>query len=525
MNCIQKDDFSKNIFNYLDKIYNIHDLLNAYYLQFWKNIYNNDSFVLYKEAITFFKNNNHGNFHSLFGSTIQEYLYKGSCQYFENKKKSSFTHNENIKITSEDLCRLAKNVVHLLDEVYEIVPKTPFELISFRVERRNSNEEIFNLKKGDIYYNISYLMSSIHPLHLFDSPLIPNNKNQIKINYIFIIPEGSKAYYLHNPFFYLWNEEIFQNNLFNNGKNIIAHQENELVLPRGCYWIVKDKIKINDDNICYIMQLLVQPKNEKLEKNKFELPKIILTQKEFLDKNIISKNEFEKIYLDKYINNEIEIKIKSIYFMQKYAEIRKKEKQNIVSEDKQFMIWDIFDKLQEKKIDNKIFLNSFPNLNKYLKQEKIKKGNEIEIFLLPSSFVFYQKMFQEINKKNNIIKIDTPFTFNLHNCNKDIDFIKFIKLYQESTASEIYSTDKIISNREDVVKYIFKHSNEYPLFYILNLKLKKNINVYDLFEDYKKTNPLKKYLYVHSLKIKIEEMERFELGGNRYFCIITGFME
>ena len=39
-------------------------LLETQYYNFWKHIYYDDSYVLYKEAILFYKNNENGKFHN-----------------------------------------------------------------------------------------------------------------------------------------------------------------------------------------------------------------------------------------------------------------------------------------------------------------------------------------------------------------------------------------------------------------------------------------------------------------------------
>ena len=202
MDCIDSK-YQIEIINLLKKSYNLHELLNIYYIQFWKNIYFNDSYILYKEAITFYKNNQNGNFHGGFGFILNEYLFKGSCQYVDNKKKGTFNTESNTKTTTDDLCRLAINIINILDEIFELVPKTPIPILSYRVESRSINDPIFNMKEGDIYKSLTFLMTSIYPLHIFDNPhFIKKNNEQKKINFIFIIPDNSKTYYLHNPFFF-----------------------------------------------------------------------------------------------------------------------------------------------------------------------------------------------------------------------------------------------------------------------------------------------------------------------------------
>ena len=82
---------------------------------------------------------------------------------------------------------------------------------------------------------------------------------------------------------------------------IIAHQENKLVFSRGSYWKLLEKIKIDDGNYVYIMQLIAQPMNQKLDTNKHQLPKVIYTFNEF-KKLGVTYNEDKSLY-DKFKND------------------------------------------------------------------------------------------------------------------------------------------------------------------------------------------------------------------------------
>jgi hypothetical protein len=496
--------------NFLHRAYSTHDLLNTYFLQFWRNIYFNDAYVLYKEAISFYKNNQNGNFHGGFGFIMNEYLFKGSCQYVENWKKQQFNYIENIRTTSEDLCRLAINIVNILDQVYELVPKTPIPIITYRVEDRPPNDEIFTLKKGDVYKSLTYLMTSIYPIHIFDNTYSRNEKTEnIKINFIFLIPIGSKTYYLHNPFFMLW--DFKKKNI--RGK-IIAHQEYELVFSRGSYWKLLEKIKIDDDNLVYIMQLIAQPINQQLDTNKHQLSKIIYPFNEF-KKLGINYNENKSLY-DKF-KSDVDIKLDLIKLNQKYAKCKKKTNKNSELVWKNAFIFELVEKKYKSNILLKNIIKKYPDFIKtpFL---KLNKGKYIQIYAHPG-LPFYWDIFD----KN--YRIDGGIYFYELEYNKDLRGIRENYFLQEFTTNEIYETTEKITNQKQVITNLFHHCDDFPLFYIINLKLDRKIEAYNLYPYKKNGDPFKDYLMIGKYKLNIQKSEKIYLSDKRYYIIMSGSID
>lgn len=492
---------------FLHRAYSTHDLLNTYFLQFWRNIYFNDAYVLYKEAISFYKNNQNGNFHGGFGFILNEYLFKGTCQYVENNRKKTFSNMLNIRTTSEDLCRLAINVVNILDQVYELVPKTPIPIITYRVEDRPPNDEIFTMKKGDIYKSLTYLMTSIYPIHIFDNSHFRNKKTEnIKINFILFVPIGSKTYYLHNPFFMLW--DFKKTNV--RGK-IIAHQENELVFSRGSYWKLLEKIMIDDDNYVYIMQLIAQPINQKLDTNKHQLPKVIYTFNEF-KKLGINYNEDKSLY-DKF-KVDVDEKLDLIKLNQKYAKWEKMYENKMQSE----LIWNIhqeIDKKYKSKVLLKNLLKKYPNFTKEFPKISLNKGKYIQIYLHPGFPNYWNIMDKKYRLDGGIFIYELEYS-------KELRGIRENYFLQVFTGNEIYETTEKISNQKQVTKYLFTHCNEFPLFYIINLKLDKKIDAYKLYPYKKNGDPFNDYLMIGKYKLNIGKTDKIYIGDKRYYIVMSG---
>ena len=499
--------FQEEMLDLIKKTYLTHELLNSYYLQFWKNIYFNDAYILYKEAITFYKNNQNGNFHGGFGFILNEYLFKGSCQYVENRRKKHFNSNSNIKTTSEDLCRLAINVVNILDQVYEIVPKTPIPIIAYRVEQRPPNDDILKMKKGDIYKNLTYLMTSIYPLHTFDGSHYTGENKDIKINFILLIPTGSKTYYLHNPFFFLWDNEVFNKSMV--GDKIVAHQENELVIARGGFWKILDKTKIDDANIVYIMQLIAQPVNEKLESNKHKLPKVIYTDKEFKKLGV----EYNDSSLLGKFKGEIETKMKLIKLNQKYAKIEKKYdgKENN-------LVWDIqqeIDNNYKSKMLLSIINKKYPNFYKEFPKIELKKGKIIQSYIVPSLPHYWNFVDKKYDIDGAIFIYQTEYDKNVRGVREEY-------YYQEFTGKEIYRTDGKISNKTQITKHLFEHCDDLPLFFIVNLKLGRNFEAYDIYPYKKISDPFKDYLLIGKYRLDIDKLDKVYLSDKRYYICMSG---
>ena len=53
--------------------------LENHYYNFWKKIYNNDSYIFMKNAIEFYKNIQNNKFHNFYSGIINARLYTGKC--------------------------------------------------------------------------------------------------------------------------------------------------------------------------------------------------------------------------------------------------------------------------------------------------------------------------------------------------------------------------------------------------------------------------------------------------------------
>jgi hypothetical protein len=398
----------------MDKLYSnaikLSQILEIEYKQFWKNIYYNDAYIFYKEAILFYKNNEHENFHSFYSGSINKFLYLGSCQYIDNIQKNTFSNIS--KTSSDDLCRLAKNIINILDEVFEIAPKLSNPIVTYRFQTHDKNDEIANLIKGDIFHNTGYFCTSIVPFGFEYSNIY---LNMIQIKFILLLPQNTKCYYINNPFFYDWHK------ILNN--KIYAHNEYEIVLPRGCYWKIIDKKLCGKNKIIYIMELLNQPKNEKVEQNFFKPKKIKWSEKEYLTK-------FSNIKL------------------------------NLYDKFKDIIINSIFISFMFKKHNKNFIKNN--------KKTIIPKNEYIIIQITPYELELYKSMQKQLN--NEKIYIKHKFNFMIYND----DIFSNINLYS-SLGGHFYSCPDKESPKTN--ENLFEIIPELPSYFRIKIKLKNSLNV------------------------------------------------
>jgi hypothetical protein len=264
--------------------------LEAAYNTFWTNIYYNDSYVFYKNAIEYYKNVHNSKFHAFFSGVINKKLFTGQCQFIESKRRTDFANNENIgKIDLDDLCNLSVQVINNLDGVFFNCPRVPFDLTVYRMEKRKNNDAIFKLKKGNYYKSLGYMSTSINPWYVY-SKGDPPKKNKMYVVMTIFVPQTSMGYYMNHPF------GVYRDKLLN--KNI-GLQEYEVLLPRSSIILVLTT-KIIDDYF-FIELLLKQqiiPTQHIVSIESKELPPIILTKK-----------EYEKLEKDKYIELKTKTKV------------------------------------------------------------------------------------------------------------------------------------------------------------------------------------------------------------------------
>lgn len=484
-------------------------LLETQYKNFWKHIYYDNSYVLYKEAILFYKNNESGKFHNFFSGMINKYLYSGSCQYITNDIKKTFNNNSNVIPSTDDLCNLTINIIRLLDQVFEKCPKTEIPFYCYRFEHHKWTDKISNLKKGDIYYNIGINSTSINPF-IYNFPSNNKDKNDVAIRFIFYIPSGSKGYYINNPFFM----EPFINYKYSDNE-IIGFNEFEFVLPRGNYWYIYNKIKIDNNLLIYFMELINQPKPDNLDSETHTTNNISMTKKEYVKKfssftpTKLSSNNV----IDTYKNNQLFVKY------QKNHEKKLDSEKEKIRDDFYYNFYEGF--LNKKSI--KSFIDSInkkiPMFEKTFKKIEISTKYQLNIMINLENKELYKYFYKNISNK---ITINQPFFCNLITKNEEkvLTNNNIRELYATSASLYLYKTIKgnDIKNEKSLSNNLFV-KRDYPIFYSLNIRLKKPVEFIDLTPEYEPYN-LKFLLYVNKpFEIKIENIEKKNYGiNNSYEC-------
>jgi hypothetical protein len=104
-------------------------------------------------------------------------------------------------------------------------------------------------------------------------------------------------------------------------------------------------------------------------------------------------------------------------------------------------------------------------------------------------------------------RIDGGIYFYELEYNKDLRGIRENYFLQEFTTNEIYETTEKITNQKQVIKNLFHHCDDFPLFYIINLKLDRKIEAYNLYPYKKNGDPFKDYLMIGKYKSNIQKSE------------------
>jgi len=228
--------------------------LENHYYDFWKKIYHNDAYIFLKNAIEFNKNIQNHNFHEFYSGTINMRLYTGKCIIGTNNKLKSFGNIN--KISSNELCNLTIQVINILDYVFDICPKLPFETIVFRSLSLPIDDLLLKLKEGDYYRELGINCTTLTPFYIIRR----TGGTTTNLNNVFltiILPKDTKCYYMNIPF-------TSKNNK-NNTKEYY-YNEFELVLPRDCIYLVKSKKELNNQYF-FTLELLyhVPPKDRPIE--------------------------------------------------------------------------------------------------------------------------------------------------------------------------------------------------------------------------------------------------------------------
>ena len=123
--------------------------------KFWKNIYYNDAYVYYKNAILFIKNSQNKKYHSFFSNIINKHLYlkkfpsediKNLQEWINLKDEKDKNYEANIK----DISNVSSLTIKIMDEIFDICPRIPKNIIIYRFETREENN-IPNFEKNKLY--------------------------------------------------------------------------------------------------------------------------------------------------------------------------------------------------------------------------------------------------------------------------------------------------------------------------------------------------------------------------------------
>ncbi len=208
---------------------------NAYH-DFWRKLYRNDAYVMYKNALLFYKNIQNERFHQFYSGMINKRLYTGKCIVAAKDQLKTF--NSETQISSDELCTLTLQVINALDSVFESCPRIPDDTVVFRRLRLDRFNPLLNMKPGEYYRELGLLSTTLNPFYTYvyiwgDLPENHNNEShKLKVYLTIIIPKGSKGYYVNIPF------------TFDGARSF--DNEFEIVLPRDCIFQIKSKSVIGN---------------------------------------------------------------------------------------------------------------------------------------------------------------------------------------------------------------------------------------------------------------------------------------
>jgi hypothetical protein len=210
--------------------------MDTAYHEFWRKLYRNDAYVMYKNAILFYKNIQKDRFHEFYSGMINKRLYTGKCIVASPNQLKTF--NSKSRISSDELCSLTLQVINILDSVFESCPRIPDEIIVFRRLRLDKYHALLNMKTGDYYRELGILSTTLNPYYTFvDRWSIAAKKHESesheqKVFLSIIVPKGTRGYYINIPF------------TFDGSKDFV--NEFEVVLPRDCVFLIKSKAVFNN---------------------------------------------------------------------------------------------------------------------------------------------------------------------------------------------------------------------------------------------------------------------------------------
>jgi len=385
--------------------------LENYYYNFWKKIYNNDAYIFMKNAIEFYKNIQNEKFHDFYSGIINIRLYTGKCIIVNQQMLNTF-NNEN-KTSSDELCNLTIQTINILDNVFDVCPRLPFDTITFRSFTLNRDNLLLGLQDGDFYRELGIYSTTINPFKIFDilqwgyyDDYSDSYSIQKAVYLTIILPKNTKCYYIS-----------IGNFIKNKGFGL---NEYEIVLPRDCVYLIKSK-KIYKNRYFITLELVHQipPKD-----------RIIEGTDEILPSRIPGKKEIKK-----YKKTYKECKIDECKWMIAIAK-KSFEKWNILPQTQKYpaeYMSNIYEKIHPKKCWTYVY--------------------------------FYDKIFKKIQKNEPKIIIDLPKNTKIYTNNK--------YLYLEEKLSDGFCFNYIKKNNNN----FFEIDRNTPLFYFIEIDKCKEMMV------------------------------------------------
>lgn len=450
----------KNVLIDSNKLEQVYDI-------FWKNIYYNDAYIFYKNAIDYYKNNYNDNNHNSFSRIINKKLYTGSCQYIDPEKRNQFINSIHIdKVDLDDLCNLSVQIINILDTVFTICPKIPFNITVYRTEVRHINDEIFKIKKNDYYKNIAYMSTTINPFLYFTKDLEYNIKlNHKIISMTILLPYNTNAYYMISPY------GVTLDRILNKH---IGFQEYEILLQRDNIFQVMETQNIG--GIFFITMKLVSQimiKNNITSETIKIYDSSIINKKEFDE--LITRNKYYKIICNDNIINNYRINIYKEYLKLNRKEIKytKFIFDKIISIRSKYLLeWCKHKPIYNSKKYPKIKKEEFDDIyNKFINiLSKKKIINKIYINCSVKYFYgdnFLYKKLSNDNIEGKIIKINLPVIFNKKLSNSILsENTNFICYTEGTNVKEFSNYYKIDNNYPHIIIVEYNHKISYlPISY------------------------------------------------------------
>lgn len=464
--------------NYVSLLINLlqtqHDLMIKYY-DFWQNIYYNDTYVFYKNAIMFLKNQQNSKFHGFFGAFINKILWNGQCDYMITENPDWISKNSLRQPEPSAFCKVGIEVIRNLDEMFKsICPKLDNHLTVYRAEwlklDLENTQELIKSNTGDFIRINNYISTTISynysPLGfcgcrqtINDDDINKEKKekdnpnacelcnNDLPILYIMELPENTTGFYFNIPFAplpHMIDISKKKDGLY------VGHNEYEFVLPRGCLFeIISNKIDFTKTRRIIHIKLIKQLKEYPLIKEGEKITDLI---KVFKKGEKLPKDYNNAIELDKYndkdyqINNTFYDYMKVNYdlklFLNKLEKVLPCKTIEDIKENKYKSLLPFYKSLQKPKLHNKLkyylCMNYYdPSPEIFMKLQHSKINDEIKM----PKFLFY------------VISTDLSFAL--------LNSVILFNFYKETTGKN--------DNNIKVAEHFGKLVNNMQLFYLLEI--------------------------------------------------------